>query len=117
MKPVDAYFYNTREPFQSIMLHVRHVAFNILPDLEERLSYKVPFYYLNNRPLFYLNILKGKNYLDIAFMHGVLLERDFDVLKNNNNRKKVRAIQVENFESFDVNSFAQILVKASKLCV
>ncbi|WP_445738709.1 DUF1801 domain-containing protein [Mariniflexile sp.] len=59
MKPVDAYFLDQKEPFQSIMLYVRSVILNTLPEVEERYSYKIPFYNCHKKPMIYLNVLKG----------------------------------------------------------
>ena len=73
MKPVDEYFINQKEPYQSIMLYVRHVILNTLTEVEERYNYKIPFYNIGKKPMIYLNILKGKNYVDVAFVQGILL--------------------------------------------
>ena len=109
MKPVDCYIFNLKEPYQSIMLYVRQLAFNCLPGLEERISYKIPFYYYNKKPLFYLNVLKGKNYVDVAFLQGVILQQDFPVLKNGSYRKQVRSIPIKSLETFNIDTFKQLL--------
>ena len=51
--------------------------------------------------MIYLNILKGKNYVDIAFVQGILLEEQFPILKDDNNRKQVRSIQLKTLEDLD----------------
>ncbi|WNH13032.1 DUF1801 domain-containing protein [Thalassobellus suaedae] len=113
MKPVDEYFINQKEPYQSIMLYVRSVILNTLPEVEERYSYKIPFYNIGKKPMIYLNILKGKNYVDVAFVQGILLENDFPILKNDNKRKQVRSIQLKTLEDLDQENFVQLLHKAS----
>lgn len=116
MKPVEAYFLNQKEPYQSIMLYVRSVILNTLPDINERFSYNIPFYNIGNKPLLYLNVLKGKNYVDVAFVQGVLLEKEFPILKNENKRKQVRSIQVFSLEDFNQDQFTALLkVAADKL--
>ena len=115
MKPVDEYFISQKEPYQSIMLYVRSVILNTLPEVEERYSYKIPFYNIDKKPMIYLNVLKGKDYVDVAFVQGVLLENDFPVLKNNNKRKQVRSIQLKTIEDLDHQNFLQLLNKASEL--
>ena len=94
MRPIDQYFLDQEEPYQSIMLYVRSVILRILPEVNERYSYNVPFYNIGKKPMLYLNILKGKDYVDVAFVHGVVFEKDFPILKNENNRKQVRSIQL-----------------------
>ncbi|WP_345272563.1 DUF1801 domain-containing protein [Flaviramulus aquimarinus] len=115
MKPVDEYFINQKEPFQSIMLYVRSIILNTLPELEERYSYRIPFYNIGKKPMIYLNILKGKDYVDVAFVQGVLLEKDFPILKNDNKRKQVRSIQLKSLEDLDHENFVALLQAANTL--
>ena len=114
MKPVDEYFINQKEPFQSIMLYVRSVILKTLPEVEERYSYKIPFYNLQKKPMIYLNVLKGTNFIDVAFVQGILLENDFPELKNYNNRKQVRSIQLKQIEDLDEMRFVELLKAAEK---
>ncbi len=113
MKPVDNYFLSQAEPFQSIMLYVRSVILKSIPNIEERYSYKIPFYNHNNKPMIYLNILKGTQYVDVAFVQGILFENKFPELKDHNNRKQVRSIQVKSLEDFDELLFVEILKTAT----
>lgn len=115
MNPVDQYLFHQKEPYQSIMLYVRSVILKTIPDIVEKYNYKVPFYHHNKKPLCYLNILKGTKYVDIAFVQGILLENKFSILKDYNNRKQVRSIQVENLEDFDELQFITLLKEASSL--
>ena len=109
MKPVDQYFYEQKEPYQSIMLYVRSVIIKTLPNVIERYSYGIPFYNIDKKPMLYLNVLKGKNYVDVAFVHGVVFEKDFPVLKDENKRKQVRSIQLKTIEDLDELEFVKLL--------
>ena len=93
MKPVERYFLEQQEPYQSIMLYVRSVILKTLPEVIERYSYRIPFYNIGKKPMLYLNILKGKNYVDVAFVHGIVFEKNFPILKDENKRKQVRSIK------------------------
>lgn len=115
MKPVDEYFLNQKDPYQSIMLYVRNVILNTLPEVEERFSYKIPFYNIGKKPMIYLNVLKGKDYVDVAFVQGILLEDQFTILKNDNKRKQVRSIQLKSLEDLDYKNFIELLHAASEL--
>ena len=112
MKPVDEYFINQKEPYQSIMLYIRNVILNTLPEVEEKYSYKIPFYNIGNKPMIYLNILKGKDYVDVAFVQGILLEKQFPILKNENKRKQVRSIQLKTLEDLNQDNFVELLHEA-----
>jgi len=109
MKPVDNYYFSQPEPFQSIMLYVRSVILKTLPKVEERYSYRIPFYNIGKKPMLYINVLKGTNFVDVAFVQGILLEKDFPILMDNNNRKQVRSIQVKSLEKFDELEFVELL--------
>lgn len=96
------------------MLYVRSVILNTLPEVVERYSYNIPFYNIGKKPMLYLNVLKGKDFVDVAFVHGVLLEKDFPILKNNNNRKQVRSIQLKSIEGLDQENFEALLRAAAE---
>jgi len=115
VKPVENYLINQREPYQSIMLYVRSTIFNTLPNIVEKYNYGIPFYHHNKKPMCYLNILKGTNYVDVAFVQGVLLENEFPILKNYNKRKQVRSLQVKSLEDFDELLFVELLKEAANL--
>lgn len=115
MNPVETYFLNQKQPYQSIMLYVREVILGTLPNIEERLSYKIPFYNYHKKPMLYLNILKGKDYVDVAFVQGILLEKQFPILKNDNKRKQVRSIQLKSLEDLDHENFIALLHEASNV--
>ena len=62
-----------------------------------------------------MGVLKGTEYVDVAFVQGILLEQDFPQLKDYKNRKQVRSLQVKTIEEFDELMFVELLLKASKL--
>lgn len=97
------------------MLYVREVILSTLPEVEERYSYKIPFYNCHKKPMIYLNILKGKDYVDVCFVQGILLEKQFPVLKNDNKRKQVRSIQLRKLEDLDQENFVELLHEASRI--
>ena len=115
MNPVEQHFFRQKEPHQSIMLYIRSVVLKTFPEIEERYSYKIPFYYYNKKPMVYINILNGTNYVDVAFMDGNYLQEKFPQLKDFNNRKRVRSIPVKTLEEFDEMEFVKILTEATIL--
>lgn len=115
MNPAEQYIYNQQEPYQSIMLYVRSVILKTLPEVEEKFNYRIPFYNHKKKPMCYLNILKGTNYVDVAFVQGVYLQDKFPVLKDGNNRKQVRSIQIKNLEDIDESMLVNLLKEAAML--
>jgi len=115
MNPVEQYLFDQKEPFQSIMLYVRSVIIKTFPEVEEKFKYKIPFCHYNKKPMCYLNILRGTNYVDVAFVQGVFLQDKFSQLKENKNRKQVRSIQVKSIKDFDESMFVELLKEAAIL--
>lgn len=113
MNPIHEYLYSQKEPYQSIMLYVRSVIIKTLPNVEEKFSYKIPFFNINKKPMLYLNVLKRTNFVDVAFVQGILLEEKYPELKNDNKRKQVRSLQVKSLEEFDELMFTQLLKDAA----
>ncbi len=67
--------------------------------------------------MIYLNVLKGTNHVDVTFVQGILLEKQFPILKNDNKRKQVRSIQLKTLEDLDHDNFVELLHEASALLV
>ena len=115
MNPVEQYFINQKEPYQSIMLYVRSVILKTLPKIEEKYNYKISFYHHNKKPMCYLNVLKGTNYVDVAFVQGIFLQDKFPQLKDYNNRQQVRSLQIIKMEDLDELMFVDLLKEAAIL--
>lgn len=115
MNPTENYILKQSEPYQSIMLYIRFVLKKELPDIVEKFSYKIPFYYYNKKPLCYMNILKGTSYVDVGFMNGHLLESNFPELVDGRQRKRVRSFEVRSLEEFDESRFIDLLLAAIQI--
>ncbi|PNW27404.1 DUF1801 domain-containing protein [Formosa algae] len=114
MNPAETHILNQPEPYQSIMLYVRSVIMKTL-EVEEKYSYKMPFYYCHKKPFVFLNVLKGTDYVDVVFMDGALLEAKFPELRDDNKRKRVRSIPVKNLEDLDELRFVDMLQYAAEV--
>lgn len=71
MKPAEEYILSQEEPYVSILLELKAFIEAFIPNVELQYKWKVPFYYLDKRPLFYLN--QSKNYVDLGFWHDHLV--------------------------------------------
>ena len=98
---------------QSVLLYLRQVIKATLPEIEEKYKYKIPFYYYKDKPLCYLNILKGTNYVDVGFWNGFKLSNKQGLLKAGRGRIMVKSIQYKTLESIDVDLFVAILLEDS----
>ena len=115
VNPAEQYILKQKEPFQSIMLYMRSVIFRTLSDVEEKYNYSIPFYHYKKKPFCYFNILKRTDFVDLAFIKGGQLQKQFPELKDYNNRKKVRSLQYKELESIDENRLIAIIREAAQL--
>ena len=60
MKPAEEYILSQPEPFRSILLHIQILIETSFPEVELQFKWKIPFYYLDNKPFCYLNPSKKK---------------------------------------------------------
>jgi hypothetical protein len=113
MKPIFEYIERQREPYQSMLLFIREIILSKDEPIEESVKYQVPFYKYKGKMLMYLNV--KENYLDVAFMQGILLQPQFSILENHKTRKQVRSFKVKSLEDFDVSLFENMLLEACKM--
>ncbi|MEE9348517.1 MAG: DUF1801 domain-containing protein [Flavobacteriaceae bacterium] len=112
MNPLETYFITQREPLQSVLLYLRQVVFETIPNVEEKYKYKIPMYYYKGKSICYLNILKGTNYVDFAFIFGYKLSNKQGLLKDGRNRQYTRSIAYPTLESIAVFELKEILLEA-----
>lgn len=98
MKPAEEYFLNQIEPYQSILLNLKAIIEAVVPEITLEYKWKLPFYYLHGRPLFYLN--QTKNYVDLGFWHAHLLEH-YQHYFISENRKAVKSLRY--FKETDID--------------
>ena len=111
MNPAETYILSQEEPLQSIMLFIRQLIFETIPEVEEKFKWKLPFYYVNGDGICYLNVLKNTHFVDLGFIHGFKLSNKQGVLKSRN-RKMVKSLEYSTLESVDINCLKEILLEA-----
>lgn len=81
MKKVDEYIESLPGERRMICEKLREMLFENVPDIEERLSYRVPFYHYFGMFLFFNNTRNG---IDVVFCRGKDLVDEFPQLAVNN---------------------------------
>jgi len=74
MKPAESYILRQSEPFKSILLHLQILIERTFSKLMLQFKWKIPFYYMNNKPFCYLNVSEKKGYIDVGFWISVPLK-------------------------------------------
>ncbi|MDC0177058.1 DUF1801 domain-containing protein [Polaribacter sp.] len=111
MKPAAAYILNQPEPFKSILMHLQLLIETSFPEVELLFKWKLPFYYLADKPLCYLNVSKKKGYVDVAFYTKRDLEKYNEFLISEN-RKVVKSLRYKNSKEIDLAVLRSVLEEA-----
>ena len=110
MNPAETYILNAQEPFRSIMLHLQLVIETVIPEVELKYKWKLPFYYFkNNQGYCYLH--QSKNYVDLGFTRGTHLTKHHDKLISEG-RKHMKSLRYFGMEDIDDTVLIDVLKEA-----
>ena len=113
MKPAEAYILNQPEPFKSILLHLQILIEGSFSEVDLKFKWKIPFYYLNDRPFCYLNPSKNKGYVDVVFWISAHLTKYNEFLISDN-RKVVKSLRYFKLEDINQEVLLTVLDEATK---
>ena len=111
MKPAEEYILKQPEPFKSILMHLQIWMETSFPNVDLQFKWKIPFYYLDDKPLCYLNPSKKKGYVDVGFYTNKDLEQ-FNEFIISDNRKVVKSLRYKSLEEIDVEVLISVLREA-----
>lgn len=98
MNPAETYILNQPEPYRSILMHLKVVIEHTLPEVELKYKWSIPCYYINKKPICYLNASHKKQFVDVGFWHSAYLPNKFDVYLVSENRKVVKSLRYKNLK-------------------
>jgi hypothetical protein len=114
MKPAEEYILNQPEPFKSILMHLQILIETNFPEVELLFKWKIPFYYLNDKPFCYLNPSKKKGYVDVAFWVSAHLTKYNEHLISEN-RKVVKSLRYRTIDDIIETILLSVLEEAHQL--
>lgn len=114
MKPAEEYILNQPEPFKSILMHLQILIETSFPEVELLFKWKIPFYYLNDKPFCYLNPSKKKGYVDVAFWVSAHLTKYNEHLISEN-RKVVKSLRYRTIDDINEEILLSVLEEAHQL--
>ncbi len=109
MHPAENYILNQKEPYRSILLYLQAIIESTLPELDLKYKYKIPFYYLKDKPYCYLN--QTKKYVDLAFWDGKSINCYQEHLVTEN-RKMIKSLRYFSLEEMDSEVLVAVLKDA-----
>ena len=117
MSPVDNYILKQYEDKKNILLFLRQIILETIPEIQEKFKYSIPFYYLNGKPFCYFNIPKSKKetYVDLCFIKGFELSNQQNILFAGNNRTMVKSIPYFYLHEINIDLLKEVLLEAKTL--
>ncbi|XLS29605.1 DUF1801 domain-containing protein [Flavobacteriaceae bacterium M23B6Z8] len=109
MNPAENYILNRPEPYRSILLHLQSIILQTVPEVSLKYKYKIPFYYLNDKPFCYLN--QSKDYVDLGFWHAAHLTVHLDKMTTEG-RKVMKSLRYKSLEEIDNTVVTEVLMNA-----
>ena len=110
MNPAEEYILRAKEPYRSILLQLQVVIEAVIPELELKYKWHLPFYYFSNSQGFcYLN--QSKHYVDLGFTRGTHLTKHADKLVSEG-RKHMKSLRYYRVEDIDVAVLTDVLKEA-----
>jgi len=114
MKPQDLYILNQPEKYRDMLLHIIGVIEQTLPDVVLEFKWKIPFFYLNNKPFCFLNVSHKRKYVDVAFNKGFQLKNNLEFL-NGDKRNTYKSLRYFSLETIDNTVLISVIQEAIKL--
>ena len=110
MKPAEEYILKQEEPLKSILLHLQILIETNFKEVELLYKWKIPFYYLRNKPLCYLNATK-KGYVDVGFYAKTSFKIHNEFLISEK-RKVVKSLRYYRLEEISGEILVSVLLGA-----
>ncbi|NNK74887.1 MAG: DUF1801 domain-containing protein [Maribacter sp.] len=109
MNPAEEYILNQPEPFRGILLHLQSVIERSITDVDLKFKYRIPFYYVNDKPFCYLN--QSKDYVDVGFWQARHLTLHPDKMTTAN-RKMMKSLRYTALDEIDDTVLIAVLNEA-----
>ncbi len=107
MSPVDFYILDQPKELKPVIKKLRELILSASPFIEEKLVYKIPFFYGAKR-IFYIN--SQNNWVDLGFCEGYLLGEN--KILQAKNREQVKTIRFFSVTEIDDNIVLPIIHEA-----
>ncbi len=112
MNPAEEYILSQHEPYKVMLLYLQTVIEQIVPGVELKFKYKIPFYYLDGKPFCYMN--QAKNYVDLGFWNAAHLSVHLDKMETAG-RKIMRSLRYKSLEEIDLAVLQEVLLDAERV--
>jgi len=112
LNPALEYIQNQPEPFKTIVFHLQVIIENTIPSVSLKYKYRIPFYYIYDKPFCYLNVTKG--YVDIGFWKANQIQIHPEYLVTDG-RKMMKSLRYWKLEDISDQILIDILIETKGL--
>ena len=109
MNPAENYILEAREPYRSILVQLQMLILAEVPTAELRFKYRLPFFYVDNRPFCYMN--QSRDYVDLGFARAAHLTRHLEKMESKG-RKHMRSLRYRSEDEIDAKVLGEVLREA-----
>ncbi|MDC8004449.1 DUF1801 domain-containing protein [Aureisphaera galaxeae] len=109
MNPAEEYILRQEEPFRSMLIHIQVIIEATVPDVRLAYKWRLPFFYVEKKPICYLNVTKG--YVDIGFWTAKYFTKHKELLVSEN-RKQVKSLRYWNLDEINDPVLIEVLEQA-----
>jgi hypothetical protein len=108
MKPAEAYILNQKPEYQEILYYLIDTVQHIFPEAELLYKWKIPFFYIEKKPLIYFNVVEKKKHVDLGIFYGNKLQQNLEYFVNENH-KLVKLLRYKELNSISHEILLQVL--------
>lgn len=94
-------------------MHLQVLIEHTLPKAELLYKWRIPCYYIDKRPICYLN--QSKDYVDFGIWHSAHLSKKWDDYLITEKRKVVKSLRYKSIDEIDDSIFISILREVDAL--
>lgn len=114
MKPAEEYILNQPELYKEIILNLQVIIEKDLPDAVLLFKWKIPYYYLNDKPFCFINASHKGKFVDLAFNKGYQLQNNTEYLVGEK-RNTFKSLRYFSLDEIDVIILKEIISEAHSL--
>ncbi|WP_298513997.1 DUF1801 domain-containing protein [uncultured Kordia sp.] len=112
MNPAETYILEQPEPYKSILLEIQVLMEHVVPEVELKYKYRIPFYYYKGKPFCYLNASHKKKFVDVGIVKGgeIHIHKEYLVTEK---RKVMASLRYTTVNDINDNIFFEVIKKAA----
>jgi hypothetical protein len=114
MKPAEEYILNQPELYKEIILNLQVILEKELLKAILLFKWKIPYYYVNDKPFCFINASQKGKYVDLAFNKGYQLQQHLEFLVGEK-RNTFKSLRYFSLEEINVSVLKEVISEAYSL--